>query len=393
MDARTTPRSSRSAPQCVADQYAQYTVVDDIKINSKLTLGEDVADLGGTLLAYMAWKDAVAGPGRSRPVDGLTPDQRFFVGIAQWACENERPENKRVNAITNPHSPDEYRINGVVVEHAGVRGGLLLQGGPAHGEGAGQGLPRLVKGGRRGPATDDEGERRLERLLAIALLLSARRRLRAEDLARRFGTSLRTVYRDMRALQQAGFPVSGTAGDGYTLPPGSHLRPLALGPDEAEALVMGARLLERVADAGLRESLRAATAKLEAVLAPEAVRRLRDHETTVLMPPVRSRAPGPLTLLLRAVQERRVVDIAYSGVARGEATRRAIEPLGLVRFAEYWLVPAYCRLRQDLRVFRADRMSEARATGETFTLRPGLTLEDFVRLKEQEAPPAPVRSS
>src|SRR5579859_2618992 len=99
--------------QCVVDQYAQYTVVDDIKINSKLTEGEDVADLGGTLLAYIAWKDATAGQ-NLQSIDGFTPDQRFFIGMAQWACENERPENLRVNAITNPHSPGKYRINGIV---------------------------------------------------------------------------------------------------------------------------------------------------------------------------------------------------------------------------------------------------------------------------------------
>ncbi len=98
---------------CVVEQYAQYTVVDDIKINSRLTLGEDVADLGGTLLAYIAWKNATSNQ-RLQPVEGFTPDQRFFVGMAQWACGDERPETKRLNAITNPHSPLEYRINGVV---------------------------------------------------------------------------------------------------------------------------------------------------------------------------------------------------------------------------------------------------------------------------------------
>ena len=100
--------------QCVSDQYAQYIVVDDIHINSKLTLGEDVADLGGEILAYMAWKDATKHKSL-QPAEGLTPEQRFFVGFAQWACANERPENLRVNALTDPHSPPEYRINGVVV--------------------------------------------------------------------------------------------------------------------------------------------------------------------------------------------------------------------------------------------------------------------------------------
>ena len=98
---------------CVRDQYAGFTIVDDIHINSKLTSGEDVADIGGTLLAYIAWKKQTEGLTLS-PADSFTPDQRFFVGMAQWACENERPQNLRVSAITNPHSPGFARINGVV---------------------------------------------------------------------------------------------------------------------------------------------------------------------------------------------------------------------------------------------------------------------------------------
>jgi putative endopeptidase len=99
---------------CVVDQYAQYVVVDNVHINSKLTEGEDVADLGGTILAYIAWKNADQAK-QLTDRDGLTPDQRFFVGFAQWACENDRPEDLRVRAITDPHSPAKYRINGVVV--------------------------------------------------------------------------------------------------------------------------------------------------------------------------------------------------------------------------------------------------------------------------------------
>ena len=99
---------------CVVDQYAQYVVVDDIHINSKLTEGEDVADLGGTVLAYIAWKAADKNMQLTNR-DGLTPDERFFVGLAQWACANDRPEDERARAITDPHSPPKYRINGVVV--------------------------------------------------------------------------------------------------------------------------------------------------------------------------------------------------------------------------------------------------------------------------------------
>lgn len=100
--------------QCIVDQYAQYVIVDDIKINSKLTEGEDIADLGGLTLAWMAWKMQTKDMHLENR-DGFTPDQRFFVGYAQWACENQRPENLRASAITDPHSPGKYRVNGLVL--------------------------------------------------------------------------------------------------------------------------------------------------------------------------------------------------------------------------------------------------------------------------------------
>jgi endothelin-converting enzyme/putative endopeptidase len=100
--------------KCVSDQYSKYVVVEDVHINGLLTMGEDVADLGGEILAYIAWKDATK-DNNLQPIDGLTPEQRFFVGFAQWDCANERPEDLRVRAQTDPHSPPEYRINGVVV--------------------------------------------------------------------------------------------------------------------------------------------------------------------------------------------------------------------------------------------------------------------------------------
>ena len=99
---------------CVANQYAQYVPVDDLHINSRLTLGEDVADLGGELLSFMAWKEATRDQ-NLQSVDGLTPEQRFFIGFAQWDCANLRPEELRVHLLTNPHSPPQYRINGVVI--------------------------------------------------------------------------------------------------------------------------------------------------------------------------------------------------------------------------------------------------------------------------------------
>ncbi len=98
--------------QCVVDQYSGYTIIDDIKVNGKLTNGEDLADLGGTLLAHLAWKEDTKHQ-RLEPLDGLTREQRFFVAYGQSWCTNEREEDKRLRATVDPHSPEKYRANGV----------------------------------------------------------------------------------------------------------------------------------------------------------------------------------------------------------------------------------------------------------------------------------------
>ena len=98
---------------CISDQYSTYPIIDDIKINGKLTLGEDVADLGGLILAYVAWKEDTKGQ-NLQPLDDFTPEQRFFVGYGQSWCGETRDETKRLRATVDPHSPEKYRTNGVV---------------------------------------------------------------------------------------------------------------------------------------------------------------------------------------------------------------------------------------------------------------------------------------
>ncbi len=98
---------------CISDQYSQYVAVDDIKINGQLTMGENVADLGGLMLAYMAWKSETRDK-KLEPIDGFTPEQLFFIGYGQSWCDQTRDETKRLYATIDPHSPDKYRANGVV---------------------------------------------------------------------------------------------------------------------------------------------------------------------------------------------------------------------------------------------------------------------------------------
>ena len=117
---------------CVSDEYSQFTVIDDIKINGKLTLGEDAADLGGTFLAYLAWKDATKSQ-NLQPIDGLTPDQRFFVGMAQWACGDERTgkqaRQRHHQSTFAGRIPHQRRG----LQHARIRESLRLPCRAAHG--------------------------------------------------------------------------------------------------------------------------------------------------------------------------------------------------------------------------------------------------------------------
>jgi putative endopeptidase len=97
---------------CVANEYSGFTAVDDVKLNGRLTLGENTADNGGLRIAFMALEDTLAG--KKEVMDGFTPEQRFFLGFAQVWCENTAPQEARSRAVTDPHSPGRYRVNGTV---------------------------------------------------------------------------------------------------------------------------------------------------------------------------------------------------------------------------------------------------------------------------------------
>jgi endothelin-converting enzyme/putative endopeptidase len=98
---------------CIAEEYSNFTAVDDIKVNGKLTLGENAADNGGLRIALMSYVASLT-PASRKTLDGFTPEQRFFVSYGQSWCENARPERQRMLVQTNPHAPPKFRVNGVV---------------------------------------------------------------------------------------------------------------------------------------------------------------------------------------------------------------------------------------------------------------------------------------
>ena len=224
---------------------------------------------------------------------------------------------------------------------------------------------------------------RLERLMGMALLLSARRRLRAEALASEFGISERTVYRDLRALQEAGFPVTGTPGDGYRVPLDAFLRPLALTEAEAAALSLAGRALASTADEALRTTLGSALSKLESGLGSEVRAGVKSRRASVAFAPTRARE-GPVGEVLEAVRTRHVVSFDYDAVTGKRSVNRRVEPLGLVRLPDGWLLIAHCLSRDAARAFRLDRMRRVRVRPEQFAPRPGGAFAEVIAAEEEK---------
>ncbi len=111
-----TPEDAKNFTQraeCVVSEYGGFSPVDGVSLNGKLTLGENAADNGGIHLAYMALMDHLAGKILPK-LDGYTQEQLFFLGFAQVWCENATDESSRARAITDPHSPGQFRVNGTV---------------------------------------------------------------------------------------------------------------------------------------------------------------------------------------------------------------------------------------------------------------------------------------
>jgi predicted DNA-binding transcriptional regulator YafY len=237
---------------------------------------------------------------------------------------------------------------------------------------------------------------RTDRLVAMVMYLQGRRLVRAEDMAAHFEVSVRTIYRDISALGEAGVPIAGEAGVGYSLVRGYHLPPVMLTEDEAASLFVGAELVRQFTDASLSAPVNAAVDKLRAVLPRER----QDHverlaRQTVVVGRVSHGGIDPeaqpwLLAVQRGVGQRRVLRLAYRGRERAE-TSRDVEPLGVVCYGGTWHLVAWCRLRKDVRHFRVDRIRKLHALDEHFPARPEFSLSQHVKAYEERMAMLPVR--
>lgn len=223
---------------------------------------------------------------------------------------------------------------------------------------------------------------RVDRLLALILHLQSRRVVTAEELAAQFELSVRTIYRDIAALGQAGVPIISEAGVGYSLMKGYHLPPVNFTAEEANALVTGGLLVEQFADAAVKSRMHSALMKVRAILPREYKEQISRLERG-LATTAHSESPeqADLALLQQALAERKVLRFHYQGAGKTTATERTVEPLGLIHYLERWHLIAWCRSSNDYRDFRTDRMTGVTLSRETFTPREEFSAAKYMRTK------------
>ena len=212
---------------------------------------------------------------------------------------------------------------------------------------------------------------RIDRLAAIMIQLQGKRLIKAQHIATRFNISLRTVYRDVHALQEAGVPIIGEAGSGYQLMEGYKLPPVMFTEDEASALLTGGKLMQHMSDEPLWKQYASALDKIKAVLryAEKDFIEEIDAHVAVLPPPFLYRKKTELHLpqLLKAIAAAMVVEVDYTSAEKKETKHRNVEPVGIYYQGNYWYLVAWCRLRNDYRNFRTDNISRLFLTSEKVT--------------------------
>lgn len=225
---------------------------------------------------------------------------------------------------------------------------------------------------------------RIDRLTAILIHLQTKRVVKADEIAERFGMSLRTVYRDVKALMEAGVPIGSEAGKGYFIVDGYHLPPVMFTQDEAGSMLLAGKLVEKMADKSVRAAYESAIMKVKAVLneaEKDHMQNLESHIEVHLRSryEVKDRPEFPdhfLTEIQRAVGKKQVLHLEYSNNEE-EMTERDIEPIGIFYYSMAWHLIGWCRLRNGYRDFRADRIRSMKNTGEGFEGRNLISLKEY----------------
>lgn len=221
---------------------------------------------------------------------------------------------------------------------------------------------------------------RIDRLSAILIHLQTKKYVTADELAQRFELSKRTVYRDIRALEEAGIPLGAEAGKGYFIVDGYHLPPVMFTKDEASALLTAGKMVEKLTDQSVNKHFQSAMYKIKSVLPDVDKQYLEDLQSNIeVFYSLKSDfSNNYISEIQFAMVHKRLITIDYQSISKDEETcNRVLEPLGLCFYSLGWHLIAYCRLRNDYRDFRVDRIKQLKILDQTFKHRQNLTVKEY----------------
>jgi predicted DNA-binding transcriptional regulator YafY len=221
---------------------------------------------------------------------------------------------------------------------------------------------------------------RLSRLIAILTQLQTKKLVTATEIADKFGVSVRTIYRDIKTLEQAGVPILTEEGKGYILMDGYRLPPVMFTEQEANAFITAEKLVLLNNDTSLIKNYADGITKIKSVLRDTAKEKadLLSERVAFEDSPEKSNSSSFLSNIQLALTNFNVIKLEYYSPAKDETTVRYIEPFALINnVGESWYLIAWCRLRKDYRLFRFDRMRKLTITDEQFTAHK-LSLQEYL---------------
>lgn len=212
---------------------------------------------------------------------------------------------------------------------------------------------------------------RIDRVTAILIQLQSKRVVKAQEIADRFHISLRTVYRDIKTLDEAGIPLTGEAGVGYSIMEGYRLPPVMFTKEEAIAFLTAEKLVEKLTDASTQRDYATAMFKVKAVLRLTEKDYLEDMEKHIAVienqyVPRRTNDTTYLQKVLKCIPEKIVLNVDYFANYDQQKSNRDVEPVGIYYLGEHWYLVAYCRLRKDYRTFKFSNIHNITITDKYF---------------------------
>ncbi len=221
---------------------------------------------------------------------------------------------------------------------------------------------------------------RIDRLFAILTFLQSRKYVAAEKIADKFGMSVRTVYRDIKALGESGIPISFEPQKGYFIVHGYFLPPVAFSNEEANALLLTEVLVHGFADRSIQKHYTSALNKIKTVL-----RSAQKEKIEVLAGNIKLQVPDRLynnaeylSMIQHAIASRTIIELEYTNINQ-ETNKRQVEPIGLVFYAFSWHLIAWCHMRKDYRDFKVQRIVQLQQTEQAFKIEEHISLNSYMK--------------